>query len=109
MSPKLAVIARNAHHPCLLRYALIELMSDVKKQLELLQEPQEVKEKIARETQFGIFVVHNKLKPKAAELPEGVAYFSGLDIPDAWVDYPWWVADLKAYFLLSLTSFVAGK
>lgn len=75
-------------------YALIELISDVKKQLERLDEPQEVKDRIAKETQFAIFVVHNKLKEKAAEIPEGVAYFSGLDIPDSWVDYPWEMTDI---------------
>lgn len=40
-------------------------------------------------TQLAIFTVHNKLKEKAAEIPEGVKYFSGLDIDDKWVMYPW--------------------
>lgn len=38
------------------------------------------------ETSFAIFVVHNKLKQKAAELPSHIKYFSGADIEDRWVD-----------------------
>lgn len=34
-----------------------------------------------------LFAVHNKLKPKAATLPEDVMYFSGEDLGDVWVDY----------------------
>lgn len=54
---------------------------------------QDTKERarLAETTKFGIFVVHNKLKEKAAEIPEGVAYFAGMDIDDVWVDYPWYV------------------
>lgn len=109
-----------------LGYALRELKRDVKEGLEKLDISQEEKEKLAKDTKFGIFVVHNKsvapsnpdlrtmsqqiglsvlilstallmlvtlamhrLKEKAAELPSDVAYFSGADIPDYWVDYPW--------------------
>lgn len=96
-------------------------MADVNKQLESLPDTVD-KEKLRKETVFGIFVVHNKwvmqrekggkktrhmgwdiadircglnrLKPKAAELPAEVQYFSGLDIEDVWVDYPWWVTGL---------------
>jgi hypoxanthine phosphoribosyltransferase len=71
-------------------YALKELIKDVTQQLELVQDPTE-RARLAESTKFGIFVVHNKLKEKAAEIPEGVAYFSGMDIPDVWVDYPWCV------------------
>lgn len=39
--------------------------------------------------------VHNKLKEKRAEIPQDVAYFSGADIPDVWVD---------CTFLLALES-----
>jgi hypothetical protein len=31
----------------------------------------------------------NRLKPKAGEISKDVAYFSGADIEDLWVDYPW--------------------
>lgn len=44
-------------------------------------------------SELGIFVVHNKLKPKGAEIATstlwtGKSYFSGEDIQDLWVDYP---------------------
>lgn len=53
-------------------------------QLESLSEEQRAR---TPPTEFGIFVVHNKLKPKAAQLPDSVMYFSGEDLPDVWVDY----------------------
>ena len=31
----------------------------------------------------------DRLKPKAGEISKDVAYFSGADIDDLWVDYPW--------------------
>jgi hypoxanthine phosphoribosyltransferase len=71
-----------------LSYAVRELMRDVNEQLDSL--PSNVdKEKLRKDTVFGVFVVHNKLKPKAAEIPAEVKYFSGMDIEDVWVDYPW--------------------
>ncbi|KAJ9121044.1 hypothetical protein QFC24_005025 [Naganishia onofrii] len=76
-----------------LSYALKELIKDVNQQLELVQDPTE-RARLAETTKFGIFVVHNKLKEKAAEIPEGVAYFSGMDIDDVWVDYPWEMVDI---------------
>jgi hypoxanthine phosphoribosyltransferase len=51
-----------------------------------------------QEPRIGIFVVHNKLKPKKAELPLQVVndgcYFSGCDILDHWVIYPWDAVDV---------------
>jgi hypoxanthine phosphoribosyltransferase len=41
-----------------------------------------------QEPQLGVFVVHNKLKPKLRELPEWLmssAYFAAAHIPDQWV------------------------
>lgn len=38
----------------------------------------------------SVAVVHNKLKEKRAELPEGVGkYICGAEIPDDWIAYPW--------------------
>jgi len=42
----------------------------------------------------AVAVVHNKLKAKKGTLPEGVEYFAGEDVPDAWNCYPW---DAAAY------------
>lgn len=50
----------------------------------------------------GIFVVHNKLKPKQAQLPAQLMaqhYFVGEDIPDHWVMYPWDATDIGAHTL----------
>jgi hypoxanthine phosphoribosyltransferase len=43
-------------------------------------------------TVFGVFVVHNKIKPKRASLPEDLMkdrYYAALDIEDRWCCYPW--------------------
>ena len=50
-------------------YALSELKKDVEQ--ELLLYPESEREALRSATQFGIFVVHNKLKPKLAELSAG--------------------------------------
>ncbi|ODN78311.1 hypothetical protein L202_03955 [Cryptococcus amylolentus CBS 6039] len=71
-----------------LMYTVKELQIDINKQLELVEDVQE-RERLRAETKLGIFVVHNKLKPKAGELPEGVVYFSAVDTPDVWLAYPW--------------------
>ncbi|ORY82542.1 putative xanthine-guanine phosphoribosyl transferase Xpt1 [Protomyces lactucae-debilis] len=67
-----------------LHYALRELKKDAKKQAEL--------KGVEDETEFGIFVVHNKQKPKKAEL-EGLMdmkrYYAGKHVGDEWICYPW--------------------
>lgn len=40
-------------------------------------------------SKLGVVVVHNKLKEKKGDLPEGVQYFAGDDVPNAWNCYPW--------------------
>lgn len=63
-----------------LHYALRELKKDAKKQAEL--------KGVEDETEFGIFVVHNKQKPKKAEL-EGLMdmkrYYAGKHVGDEWI------------------------
>ena len=49
-------------------YAVTELQSDVERELALLPEV----EREAKRTKFAIFVVHNKLKPKLADLPPDI-------------------------------------
>ncbi|KAG8764100.1 hypoxanthine-guanine phosphoribosyltransferase [Ceratobasidium sp. 423] len=73
-----------------LQYAVRELQKDVEKELLLLPES----ERDAMRPKFGIFVVHNKIKPKKGTLPADIPYFSGEDIPDVWFDYPWEVRDV---------------
>ncbi|KAL1409455.1 hypothetical protein Q8F55_003438 [Vanrija albida] len=69
-------------------YTIRELQKDINKQLELVQDVAE-RERLREATKLAIFVVHNKLKPKAGEVPEGVQYFSAVDTPDVWLAYPW--------------------
>ena len=45
----------------------------------------------------GVAGSHNKLKPKVAELPADVAYFSGVEIEDWWINYPWDATDIEAH------------
>jgi hypothetical protein len=54
----------------LLSYAFSELQKDVEK--ELLSHPETERCSLLAATKFGIFVVHNKIKPKLAELPSEV-------------------------------------
>ncbi|OCH93641.1 PRTase-like protein [Obba rivulosa] len=68
-----------------LHYAISELQKDVERDLEALPES----EREAQRTQFAIFVVHNKLKPKLAELPADIPYYAGAEVEDLWLDYPW--------------------
>jgi len=48
-------------------YALSELQKDV--DAEILKYPVAERQALRDATKFGVFVVHNKLKPKLAELP----------------------------------------
>ncbi|KAE9400379.1 PRTase-like protein [Gymnopus androsaceus JB14] len=78
-----------------LNYALVELKKDV--ELELLTRPEADRDALRAATKFGIFVVHNKKKPKLAELPEGTPYYSGEDVDDVWLDYPWESTDIEKH------------
>ncbi|RLV96024.1 Hypoxanthine-guanine phosphoribosyltransferase [Spathaspora sp. JA1] len=73
-----------------LHYAISELKKDVEKQ---------AKEKNVdpKSTKFGIFVLHDKQKPKKADLPEDIMngnYFAARTVPDAWIAYPWESTDI---------------
>ena len=59
---------------------MTELQRDI--ETELLQLPES--ERDASRTQFAIFVVHNKLKPKAYELPPDIPYYAGAEVDDVW-------------------------
>ena len=77
-----------------LHYALTELKKDVAKlQKELGREDEK--------TEFFIFVLHNKEKPKRAELPEELMklgrYIAGKNVPDQWIAYPWEAIDIDTH------------
>lgn len=50
-----------------------ELQKDVEREVAKLPEA----EREAKRTKFAVFVVHNKLKDKVADLPADVPYYSG--------------------------------
>ncbi|GMK56174.1 hypothetical protein CspeluHIS016_0300140 [Cutaneotrichosporon spelunceum] len=69
-------------------YTIKEMQKDIKKQLEAIEDPAE-RARLSEATKLGIFVVHNKNKPKAGEIPGDVAYFAAVETPDVWLAYPW--------------------
>ena len=75
-----------------LHYALNELEKDAADQAKSKGFDPETNPEF--KTNFGIFVLHNKLKPKKAELPEAMVkdekrYFAAKNVPDVWLAYPW--------------------
>jgi hypoxanthine phosphoribosyltransferase len=62
-----------------LHYAVSELKKDIEAELET--RPESERDALRNATSFGIFVVHNKLKPKLAELPAGTPYAVSFSIP----------------------------
>lgn len=77
-----------------LHYALSELQKDVARvQLEL--------GRTSEKTTFLIFVLHNKNKPKRADLPEDMftdgRYIAGRTVDDVWIAYPWEQQDIDTH------------
>lgn len=73
-----------------LHYAVSELKKDVAEQAK-------AKNADPKDTKFGIFVLHDKQKPKRAELPEEIMdgnYFAARSVPDSWIAYPWESVDI---------------
>ncbi|KAF9078088.1 phosphoribosyltransferase-like protein [Rhodocollybia butyracea] len=87
-----------------LSYALTELKNDI--EAELLTRPEADREALRAATRFGIFVVHNKNKPKLAELPEGTAYYAGEEVDDVWLDYPWESTDIEEHDKLAAKDII---
>ncbi|KAF8817580.1 PRTase-like protein [Phlegmacium glaucopus] len=80
-----------------LHYAVSELKKDV--ETELLSYPDEDREALRAATHFAVFVVHNKTKPKLAGLPEGTRYFSGAEVGNVWLEYPWEAINIEEHDL----------
>ncbi|EMG50879.1 HPT1 Hypoxanthine-guanine phosphoribosyltransferase [Candida maltosa Xu316] len=74
-----------------LHYAVSELKKDVEEQAK-------AKGADPKDTKFGIFVLHDKQKPKKADLPDEIMktgnYFAARSVPDAWIAYPWESSDI---------------
>ncbi|SCU95214.1 LADA_0G14290g1_1 [Lachancea dasiensis] len=83
-----------------LHYALSELEKDAADQaaaqgIDLEAQPE-------RKTKFGIFVLHDKLKPKKADLPaelleDKTRYIAARQVPDYWYAYPWESTDIVTH------------
>lgn len=69
-----------------LAYAVAELKKDLEGQCQAKGIPVE-----EAGTEFGVFVLHNKRKPKKAELPPDVFanYIAAREVDDVWIAYPW--------------------
>ena len=74
-----------------LHYAVSELKKDVEEQAK-------AKGANPADTKFGIFVLHDKEKPKRADLPADIMntgnYFACRTVPDVWIAYPWESVDI---------------
>ncbi|SCU88600.1 LAMI_0D10682g1_1 [Lachancea mirantina] len=80
-----------------LHYALSELEKDAAEQaaaqgIDLAEQPE-------MKTNFGIFVLHDKQKPKKADLPadmldDETRYIAARRVPDLWYAYPWESTDI---------------
>lgn len=73
-----------------LHYAISELKKDIAEQ-------SAAKNADPNDTSFGIFVLHDKQKPKRAELPAEIMngnYFAARTVPDSWIAYPWEAIDI---------------
>ena len=56
-------------------------------------------------TQFSIFVLHNKDKPKVGTLPDDMIanrYFSARTVGEEWINYPWEADDIEEHDRLAL-------
>ncbi|SCV04475.1 LAME_0H18734g1_1 [Lachancea meyersii CBS 8951] len=83
-----------------LHYALSELEKDAADQasakgIDLEQQPE-------MKTKFGIFVLHDKQKPKKADLPayilnDELRYIAARSVPDKWYAYPWESTDIVSH------------
>ncbi|KAI6044296.1 PRTase-like protein [Pisolithus marmoratus] len=76
-----------------LQYAISELQNDIERHLLDLPES----EREANRTEFAVFVIHNKSKPKVGVLPSNVPYFAGSEVGDVWLDYPWEALDIEEH------------
>lgn len=77
-----------------LHYALKELYKDINQKAISLG-------KTMDDTKFSIYVVHNKLKEKRAELDSnlmnGGIYVAGQNVEDKWIAYPWESTDIDTH------------
>jgi uncharacterized protein len=58
-----------------------------------------LRELLARNpTEIGVFVLHNKQKPKRGNFPQQIKHiFVGEDVPNKWIRYPWDAIDINEH------------
>ncbi|KAG0162113.1 hypoxanthine-guanine phosphoribosyltransferase [Apophysomyces sp. BC1034] len=74
-----------------LAFAVEELLKDIEsEEIRMGMKPGE------SNTKLGVFVLHNKDKPKRRQLPEHIMknYFAAVEMPDQWLVYPWDAVDI---------------
>ncbi len=55
--------------------------------------------------EIGVFVLHNKLKPKRGNFPPSIKQiFVGEDLADKWIRYPWDATDIDEHERLANTE-----
>ncbi|KAL8809968.1 MAG: hypothetical protein Q9223_005066 [Gallowayella weberi] len=83
-----------------LEYAVKELQKDVQTAAE--------KAGSAETTQFSIFVLHNKDKPKKGHLPQDMMddgrYLAARTVSDVWICYPWEATDIDKHDKLAASQ-----
>jgi len=91
-----------------LQYAVQELVKDVMEQAVKAGKPE-----LAKETKFGIFVLHNKDKQKNGVLPEEMftekRYIAAETIGDEWCCYPWEAIDIDEHDRLAAEARAAKQ
>lgn len=83
-----------------LEYAVHELEKDVEAARQRLGGDQP-------RTQFSVFVLHNKDKPKKGSLPGDMMagrYLAAQTVGDVWINYPWEATDIDEHDRLALAS-----
>lgn len=83
-----------------LHYALSELEKDAAEQAK--EKGIDLEKSPESKTKFSIFVLHDKLKPKKADLPPDIMndrhrYFAARTVPDKWFAYPWESVDIVTH------------
>ncbi|KAI9250171.1 phosphoribosyltransferase-like protein [Phascolomyces articulosus] len=81
-----------------LAFAVRELLNDIR-----AEEEKKGLQPGESNTEIGVFVLHNKLKPKKRELPEEIMknYFAAVEMPDQWLVYPWDAVDIEDHTVRS--------
>ncbi|GAB4817279.1 hypothetical protein N2152v2_004325 [Parachlorella kessleri] len=81
-----------------LAYATRELLADIAAEEGVLA----AQGRPVPPTQLGVFVLHNKQRPKAGALPEGVPQFVAQELDsDPWICYPWDAQDIQEHTRLA--------